>query len=143
MTFPIQGAKGVVRDVLPPEAGFILTKERQFIVLETHYDNPSLASGKVDSSGVRFFFTDTLREHEAGTLMLGDAIVSRRGMPVISGIGYEHTCPKECTARFSRSINVFSSLLHMLTTGKEMCTNLYDKDNTFLRTTNRVSYVQG
>lgn len=126
--------------MLPPEAGFVLTDERQYIVLETHYDNPKLASGMVDSSGVRFYYTDTLREHEAGTLTLGDGYVSRGGSQVVSGVDYEHTCPKQCTERFSTPINVFKSGLHMHTTGKEMYTNLYDEDNNFLRTINKVSY---
>jgi hypothetical protein len=36
-----------------------------------HFDNPAGATGLTDNSGVRIFVTQTLREHDIGSLQLG------------------------------------------------------------------------
>ncbi|KAK3792767.1 hypothetical protein RRG08_023100 [Elysia crispata] len=40
-------------------------------MLETHYDNPRMRSGYVDSSGMRMYLTSQLRQHDAGILLIG------------------------------------------------------------------------
>ena len=43
------------------------------MLLEIHYDNPRKLPGMTDSSGVSMTLTEAATEHEAGTLMVGDA----------------------------------------------------------------------
>ena len=42
-----------------------------FFILETHYDNPNLDKGVVDSSGLRILLTPNLREYDAGIMSAG------------------------------------------------------------------------
>ena len=46
------------------------------VVLEIHYDNPTTAAGKVDTSGFRAYYVNTPRTHDAGMIRLGDPLVS-------------------------------------------------------------------
>lgn len=129
-------AVGSGRFVLPPGVGFAVGgkgvgKGKVYIVLETHYDNAIGIPNFRDSSGVRLFYTNTAREHAAGTLMLGDQLLSLLGRPVVSGFEYQFTCPSACTQRMNRSINLFTSLLHMHYTGRKVFTNVYDRDANF------------
>ncbi|XP_061434277.1 DBH-like monooxygenase protein 1 isoform X2 [Lethenteron reissneri] len=54
----------------PPEAGFSLGTQGdpQFVMLETHYDNPAKLAGVTDSSGLRFYITSELRAYDSGML---------------------------------------------------------------------------
>ena len=56
----------------PEDVGFPLfdSESNQAILIEIHYNNPKLISGKVDSSGVRFHYTKTPRKHKAGNFSL-------------------------------------------------------------------------
>ncbi|XP_061434271.1 DBH-like monooxygenase protein 1 isoform X1 [Lethenteron reissneri] len=57
----------------PPEAGFSLGTQGdpQFVMLETHYDNPAKLAGVTDSSGLRFYITSELRAYDSGMLEVG------------------------------------------------------------------------
>ena len=46
--------------------------DRSLHSLQVHYDNVDRDSGKVDSSGFRFYYTSTLRDHDAAVLQIGD-----------------------------------------------------------------------
>lgn len=117
-----------------------MTTSRQYLVMETHYDNPNELTDVFDSSGVRVYYTDRLREHEAGSLQVGDPLVSMAGETVESGVNYEFTCPSECTSLFSQDITVFAGGLHMHTTGESIYTNRYDQDETFLNNIGQVNF---
>lgn len=53
---------------MPDVAGFPVSEEERFFVLQIHYDNPQLKEGVIDSaSGVLLHFTDTPRQYDAGT----------------------------------------------------------------------------
>lgn len=124
--------------MLPLEAGVVVDDTRNILVMETHYDNPGGESGSVDSSGVRLHFTDTMRKFEASSLITADAFVTLGGEKVKNNFEYEFTCPSACTNKFSESINVFSSFLHMHTTGREIYSNKFDEDNKFVENINKV-----
>merc|ERR1712179_22218 len=86
--------------VYPKHVGFPLGSEftgRHF-VLEVHYDNPGQKQGFVDSSGVRFFYTDKLRQYDAGVLQVGSSVSSWMMIPprqrTWKTTGY---CRKQCT----------------------------------------------
>lgn len=112
--------------------------KKQYLVMETHYDNPGRLEGVVDTSGIRIHYTDTPRKHMAGSLQLGDPLIALSGMKVRSDLPYQMSCPSECTSRFQRSITVFASFLHMHTTGREIYTNLFEEDESFVQTVNSV-----
>lgn len=131
-------AKGISRILYPKDVGVLVDNSRIYVALETHYDNYNFLSDAVDNSGFRIYYTDTLRENQAASLVLGDPALSRISKVVKSGFRYQHTCPSACTQRFSRPINIYASFLHMHTTGKEVYNNLYDENNTFVRNINKV-----
>lgn len=108
--------------------------------MESHFDNGDLIKGNIDNSGVRVFYTDTMREHEAGALLVGDSLVARFGEKVKTDFEYENSCPSECTSKFKQDINIFSSFLHMHTTGKDIYTNVFSKNGTYLDTMNKVRH---
>ena len=41
------------------------------LLVEIHYDNPDLKDDIVDDSGIKLYFTEELREHDIGLLILG------------------------------------------------------------------------
>ena len=70
----------------------------QAIHLEIHYDNPSLIEGRKDSSGLRFFYSESERTHRAGILQVGDPFLSLYGQDIKDGLTqYEFTCPGTCS----------------------------------------------
>lgn len=123
---------------MPREAGFRVKKGRAFVVVESHYDNPEDIVGNVDSSGVRLYYTNTMRDNDAGSLLIGDSVVDRLGNVVLSDFVYQHTCPSGCTEKFKEPINIFGSTLHMHTVGREIYTNKFSKNGTFIENINKV-----
>lgn len=88
---------------LPDDVGFPLfeTDDRQAIWIQIHYNNPSSISGMMDSSGVRFYYTETARAQEAGMLELGDPLVRLNGESISNGLSkYEFSCPGSCSGFF-------------------------------------------
>ena len=55
--------------VAPPEAGFSVGNQNA--IVQIHYDNPSMIEGFVDSSGVRMYITDQIRQYDAGLMWFG------------------------------------------------------------------------
>jgi Copper type II ascorbate-dependent monooxygenase, N-terminal domain len=61
-------AKGFTPLILPDVAGFPVSDEERYFILQVHYDNPDGKEGVVDStSGVLLHTTDTPRKLDAGT----------------------------------------------------------------------------
>lgn len=116
-----------------------MSNENNIFVMETHFDNPDKLSGNIDYSGVRVYYTNTMRKYEAGSLLLGDITVARQGQTVRNGFEYEHSCTTACTSKFSRPINLYASGLHMHTTGMEIYTNKFSENGSFIETINKVS----
>eukprot|EP01129_Flabellula_baltica_P003190 TRINITY_DN13002_c0_g1_i1.p1 TRINITY_DN13002_c0_g1~~TRINITY_DN13002_c0_g1_i1.p1 ORF type:complete len:552 (-),score=120.87 TRINITY_DN13002_c0_g1_i1:16-1671(-) len=135
-------APGISPLILPSEAGFrVGPNSIRLLELETHYDNPSIDSGIIDNSGLRIYYTTTLRKYDAGVLQLGDPAVQEID-PVQSGVGikeYEYSCPSECTQYFPHDLKVFSSFLHMHAIGSKMYTTQWRND-TMVRVTSLIEY---
>lgn len=133
-------AVGVGRFVTPDDVGFVIDDTNNMIIVESHLDNPTNSSDIVDNSGVRLHLSRK-RKIEAGILILGDAIVLMGGQMVKNGFNYTSTCPSNCTAKWPMpKLNVFASLQHMHTTGKQFWTNRYNKDGAFNETTNSIKF---
>lgn len=74
-------AHGSMPLILPEEAGFRIGPNGiTTVVLQVHYDNRALISGMVDTSGIRVYYTDQLRTHDATALTIGDPVVSGYGL---------------------------------------------------------------
>jgi len=118
---------GMAAQPLPPEAGLLLGSSQgtRSLMLEIHYSNPSNDQGVADSSGVRLYYTATLRPHNVGMFQTGDPTVALEGEPVGAAGGgvarYDFACPSGCTKRyFGGPVTVFSEVLHMHATGVYM-----------------------
>lgn len=64
----------------PLEAGYALdSKQAKFYMMETHYNNPLSSADSIkstnrqqaDNSGLRLYYTNNLRKHDAGVLSIG------------------------------------------------------------------------
>lgn len=107
---------------LPPDVGASIGEgSTMSYALQVHY-NPTGASGSVDSSGVRLFYTSDLRRHELGFLEIGDPLTVLDGMVVGEGFSsYTFDCPATCTEGFdAENVTVLREMLHMHQKGARM-----------------------
>ncbi|KAL4617381.1 dopamine beta-hydroxylase [Arapaima gigas] len=113
----------------PPDAGLALggPGSSRFLRLEVHYHNPLLISGRRDSSGIRLFYTPTLRKYDAGIMELGLVYTPVMAIPPAEKdfllTGY---CTSKCTqtALPPGGINIFASQLHTHLAGHKVRTVL-------------------
>ncbi|XP_011700718.1 PREDICTED: tyramine beta-hydroxylase [Wasmannia auropunctata] len=120
-------AMGADAFVYPEEAGLSIggTDFNPYIMLEVHYNNPELHQGTVDSSGIRFVLTKTLRKYDAGVIELGLEYTDKMAIPpqqeafMLSG-----HCIAECTGVGlpQSGIRIFGSQLHTHLTGTKVIT---------------------
>ncbi|ERL83295.1 hypothetical protein D910_05622, partial [Dendroctonus ponderosae] len=143
-------AMGAQPFTYPEEAALPLggNKFNPYVMLEIHYNNPELKSGVIDSSGVRFYVSDKLKEMDAGVIELGleytDKMAIPPGQESFSLTGY---CISSCTSVVGSSleflspnwvlnvvsqglhnegITVFGSQLHTHLTGVRVHTRHFD-----------------
>jgi hypothetical protein len=91
----------------------------QSFMIETHYNNPDLVEGAMDSSGVRIYYTTQPREFEAGVMQLGDPLLKLRGVSVGDGLSsHAFSCPSSCTSlTVQQPLTVIRESLHMHQSG--------------------------
>ncbi|XP_060697221.1 dopamine beta-hydroxylase [Hemiscyllium ocellatum] len=99
----------------------------KYLRLEVHYHNPLRLSGRLDSSGIRLFYTPTLRKVNAGILELG--LVYTPVMAIPPGeANFELTgyCTARCTEQSlpESGIHIFASQLHTHLAGRKVKTVL-------------------
>lgn len=100
--------------------------------LETHYNNPWLDSGVIDSSGVRIHYTSKKREHDLGMMMVGDPFVQLRDTPV-GPARHVFDCPSSCSkTTLTQSVTVLRESLHMHQKGLTM-SNDHMRDGQLIR----------
>lgn len=59
--------------ILPEEAGFLVGSDGySSVTMNVHYDNRDLDAGKIDQTSIQLFYTETLRENNAGVMQIGD-----------------------------------------------------------------------
>lgn len=94
-------------------------------MLEVHYNNPLKKKGIRDSSGIRLFYTPTLRKYDVGVLEIGLEYTDKNSLPPGSKrfdlSGY---CVAECTrvGLPEKGIIIFASQLHTHLNGKRVWT---------------------
>ncbi|XP_034251618.1 MOXD1 homolog 2 [Thrips palmi] len=109
----------------PSEAGYPLDpgSGAKYYMMETHYNNPNIDPGIIDSSGVRVFYTPTLRKFDAGVISVGLDPNWRHiippGRPEVVSEGH---CIADCTRQAlpESGINVFATLLHTHLIGRKV-----------------------
>ncbi|XP_067938800.1 DBH-like monooxygenase protein 1 homolog [Watersipora subatra] len=97
-----------------------------YFQIEIHYDNPGLLDTFVDASGLRFFYTRTLRENELGVIPLG-LIHGIAVPPGVEKFRSEAYCDESCTNQWipEEGINVFSFFLHTHLIGRAIHVEWY------------------
>lgn len=102
--------------------------DASFYIMETHYDNPKLEAGKIDSSGIRISITMSLRTHDAGILLMGHDITLEPIIPPYQKDflvkGY---CPVGCINKglsdsHLSDIKIFAALQHSHLLGRSIKT---------------------
>ncbi|OXB69054.1 hypothetical protein ASZ78_009530 [Callipepla squamata] len=122
-------AMGAQAFYYPEEAGLAFggPGSSRYLRLEVHYHNPLIFKGRRDSSGIRLYYTESLRPYDAGIMELG--LVYTPVMAVPPGetsfilTGY---CTDKCTQRAlpADGIRIFASQLHTHLAGRKVVTVL-------------------
>ncbi|XP_042880997.1 uncharacterized protein LOC122258825 [Penaeus japonicus] len=121
----IAWAVGGEGEMLPDHVGFPMGEEHggsTYYLMEMHYDNPNLQADVVDASGVKIFYTENLREHEAGSLVIGHGIFNHIIPPKTSNWLSVGHCSSDCTSQMvpADGIKVVQGLLHSHLLGREL-----------------------
>ncbi|KFQ99299.1 Dopamine beta-hydroxylase, partial [Opisthocomus hoazin] len=122
-------AMGAQAFYYPEEAGLAFggPGSSRYLRLEIHYHNPLVFEGRRDSSGIRLYYTATLRRHDAGIMELGLVYTPVMAIPpdeeafVLTGY-----CTDKCTqlALPAAGIRIFASQLHTHLAGRKVVTVL-------------------
>ncbi|NWR33857.1 DOPO hydroxylase, partial [Tachuris rubrigastra] len=122
-------AMGAQAFYYPEEAGVAFggPGSSKYLRLEIHYHNPLVFKGRHDSSGIRLYYTATLRHHDAGIMELGLVYTPVMAIPpgedafVLTGY-----CTDKCTqlALPDAGIRIFASQLHTHLAGIKVVTVL-------------------
>ncbi|CAF1482230.1 unnamed protein product [Adineta steineri] len=107
----------------PEEAGYPVGGDFSvnYYMIEIHYDNPHMVLNHPDTTGIRFYLGNDLREHDIGYLTFGtDANAQALAIP--SGVDQfviDSYCPASATSSLPKSgITVFCALPHTHLQGK-------------------------
>nr|CAG4646117.1 EOG090X0318 [Macrothrix elegans] len=119
--------------VYPPEAGLPIGGPdfNPYVMLEVHYNNPTLKGDWIDSSGIRLWYTSHLRQYDAGVMELGleytDKMAIPPGQEEYTLTGY---CLPQCTAVSipKKGITIFGSQLHTHLLGYRVVTQHFGAD---------------
>ncbi|NWI19890.1 DOPO hydroxylase, partial [Crypturellus soui] len=122
-------AMGAQAFYYPEEAGLAFggPGSSRYLRLEVHYHNPLVLQGRRDSSGIRLYYTGSLRRYDAGILELGLVYTPVMAIPpgeaefLLSGY-----CTDKCTelALPPAGIRIFASQLHTHLAGTRVVTVL-------------------
>ncbi|XP_068222671.1 MOXD1 homolog 1-like [Palaemon carinicauda] len=110
----------------PDNVGFPLGEEHggaTYFMMEMHYDNPNLRKGVVDNSGLRIYYTENLRQYDAGILMTGHKVTPMQIIPPRQqwfsvGICEAYDCFFKTSPE--TGINVFAGILHSHLLGRNI-----------------------
>ncbi|XP_020493768.2 dopamine beta-hydroxylase [Labrus bergylta] len=122
-------AMGAEAFYYPPDAGMPMGGQgsSRFLRLEVHYHNPLVISGRRDSSGIRLYYTTSLRRYDAGIMELGLVYTPIMAIPPKQHAFYLNGyCTSKCTktALPPGGIYVFASQLHTHLAGRGVRTVL-------------------
>jgi len=135
-TYPIYGwSPGNDVITIPEEAGYLVGNDEdapQFLIVQTHYDNPTRKSGLVDSSGFRLYLTDKLRPYNAGFMFFGVPEENINIPPLQDNWHQAGVCSSDVTDGIKNipggKLHIFSYLFHEHLLGKQMWTEVIRND---------------
>ncbi|XP_078694608.1 DBH-like monooxygenase protein 1 homolog [Branchiostoma floridae x Branchiostoma belcheri] len=115
----------------PAHVGFPIgdVDDSRYVLVEMHYDNPQLASGIRDSSGLRLTLTPELRDHDMGILEVG-VLVNKHHVVPPSAEGFVSAgfCNPNCLNAFleelGEPIHIIGLELHSHLLGVKMSARL-------------------
>ncbi|XP_031437893.1 DBH-like monooxygenase protein 1 homolog [Clupea harengus] len=99
-----------------------------YVLMEVHYDNPTLQQGLLDSSGLRLFYTPKLRQYDAGVIETGVWVSLYHMLPPgMQDYVSEGHCTRECLQEsleheMPSGVQVFAVLLHAHLAGRAIRT---------------------
>ncbi|CAF0875388.1 unnamed protein product [Adineta ricciae] len=113
----------------PQEAGYPIGGDFpvKYYLLQMHYDNPRLQSGRRDSSGIRFYLSNELRGQELGFLTLGtsSSVKALAIPPKVNNFIIDSYCLPEATQNFPKDgITVTAAFPHTHLQGKTVWSKL-------------------
>lgn len=100
-----------------------------------HYDNPNHLNNVVDSSGIRMYYTEQLRQYDAGIVEIGVSEISIPPGESAYLVGdNKFGCPASCTNSHvpeEGKLTVFASMLHAHLAGRVCISklNIHDDDH--------------
>ncbi|XP_066265474.1 DBH-like monooxygenase protein 1 homolog [Branchiostoma lanceolatum] len=105
--------------IYPDHVGYPIGDEEDsgHMLMEVHYDNPQLASGMSDSSGIRLTYTPELRDNDIGTLEVG-VMVSKWHVIPPHAVDFRSAgfCSPQCLSAFMEElgepIKIIGVMLH-------------------------------
>nr|XP_002124053.1 DBH-like monooxygenase protein 1 [Ciona intestinalis]XP_026690880.1 DBH-like monooxygenase protein 1 [Ciona intestinalis] len=107
--------------IFPKHTGLVFGdgSSAKYVMLEIHYDNPTVKPDIIDSSGLRLTYTPDLRHYDSGTLLVAQLTSGRRHIlpPHANSFLTTATCTSPClTAGMNTTgtnkLNVFGIMLH-------------------------------
>ncbi|CAF4968100.1 unnamed protein product, partial [Rotaria sp. Silwood1] len=113
----------------PEEAGYAIGGELaiKYYMIEMHYDNPNLASNRIDSSGIQFYIGKQLRPYDLGRIIFGtlstpfDLAIP----PQVNRFIVDCYCPPSVTQNFPESgITVVLAFPHTHLQGQSLWTKV-------------------
>ena len=104
--------------------------ENKHLLMEVHYDNFDGVNFN-DSSGLRMFYTPTLRPNDVGVMYTG-ALPGIDIPPGEESYELNARCPTLCTTHLQDGgVTIFSSILHAHTAGRAIHASLLDSSGNF------------
>ncbi|XP_069506524.1 putative DBH-like monooxygenase protein 2 isoform X2 [Ambystoma mexicanum] len=109
---------------LPSNAGISLgtSIDPRYIRLEIHYNNPGMQSGRMDSSGIRIYYTPVVRQHDVGVLTTGLETMKYFIPPHAESFKVYSVCNtslfNQVDGQVVQDMQVFASILHTHLTGR-------------------------
>ncbi|XP_052441790.1 DBH-like monooxygenase protein 1 homolog [Carassius gibelio] len=110
----------------PPHVGMSIgtSIDPVYVQMEIHFDNPSIQRGIVDSSGLRLYYSPSLRRYDAGVIETGVWVSLYHMLPPgMQDYITEGHCTQECLqesldSEMPSGIHVFAVLLHAHLAGR-------------------------
>eukprot|EP00794_Sanderia_malayensis_P020379 gene20379-22388_t len=124
-------AIGGVSFVFPKDVGYPIggVNDYKYLLLETHFDNPTKRSDFIDTSGLRLHYTEP-RKYDSATLTTGHLVAGNMLIPpkqndwVTTGV-----CTTKCSQKIKGkmaekgdTLNIFASFPHAHTAGQSIRT---------------------
>ncbi|XP_077076384.1 DBH-like monooxygenase protein 1 homolog [Siphateles boraxobius] len=114
----------------PPHVGMSLgtSIDPVYVQMEIHFDNPSFQRGIVDSSGLRFYYSPSLRRYDAGVIETGVWVSLYHMLPPgMQDYITDGHCTQECLqesldSEMPSGVHVFAVLLHAHLAGRAIRT---------------------